>query len=133
MRTFLIILLLLSVNNAISQSFCQGFNDGYERTINSPRVTPVCPVPDLSKKYDESDYSHGFRTGVSYANADNYSESLKQKTPRGYIAAPSYTPSYVSPNGVVPSYDLSPKQFLIVMLVSFAVMIPLLIIALSSG
>ena len=128
----LLLTLFFFTINLYSQSFRKGFEDGYERTMNSPRVTPVCPVPDLSKKYDESDYSHGFRTGVSYANADNYSESLKQR-PRGYIAAPSYTPSYVRPNGAVPSDFVSRKQALFVILISFAVMIPLLIYALSSG
>ncbi len=82
--------------------FCNGFEAGWNRTISGAgfyEISPPCPVQGLDKNNNESNYSHGFRTGVQratkyieYRNSSksSYGQSYQAATPKGVIKFPNF-------------------------------------------
>jgi hypothetical protein len=91
------VFLLFAISLFSQSTFCKGFEDGYEVTIQYKRATPNCPVEGLDQGYNESDYVYGYRTGVARATRDlDYLNST-----RAPYRSPSGGAGKVIPSGVI--------------------------------
>ena len=67
----IVVLCLLFNTNSNADSFCKGYDDGFQkglRYIFDLGLTPLCPLQPLRKIGDPSDdYGHGFNVGLRQA------------------------------------------------------------------
>ena len=145
LRIYIIIGVMLFSGTLNGQSFCSGFEAGWDRTMEGAGkyiISPACPTPDLSIGYNESDYSHGFRTGVARAtnvlNAQRNgqaSSSKQSNNGRGVIELPDFAEIAYQRKLNDPNYSADTEiSALGWMVLGFMVLVPVMtILILANG